>query len=159
MRVPTRSAGTRSGVNCTRPNEPPTTCASVLTVSVLARPGTPSSRTWPPASRQTSRRSSIASWPTMTRLTSCSASSSAARGSMIDVSGFSGVIVFLSGEAAEPPQGQGAGGEEHQQPRSGEPGGHLLLLGHMAELRAEPVVDLVEVRGVGDREGLAAGGL
>ena len=39
MRVPTRSAGTRSGVNCRRLNEPPSTSATVLTVSVLARPG------------------------------------------------------------------------------------------------------------------------
>ena len=54
MRVPTRSAGTRSGVNCRRLKEPPSTSATVLTVSVLARPGTPSSRTWPPASSATS---------------------------------------------------------------------------------------------------------
>src|SRR5262245_10884812 len=77
MRVPTRSAGTRSGVNCRRLTEPPRTSATVLTVSVLARPGTPSSSTWPPASRATSTRSSIASWPTMTRLISKSADSSA----------------------------------------------------------------------------------
>src|SRR5690242_17080620 len=36
MRVPTRSAGTRSGVNCRRLNEPPSTSATVLTVSLLA---------------------------------------------------------------------------------------------------------------------------
>src|SRR5215208_406110 len=77
MRVPTRSAGTRSGVNCRRLNEPPSTSATVLTVSVLARPGTPSSRTWPPARSATSTRSSIASWPTITRLISKSADSSA----------------------------------------------------------------------------------
>src|SRR3954451_18666024 len=77
MRVPTRSAGTRSGVNCKRLNEPPSTSATVLTVSVLARPGTPSSRTWPPASSATSTRSSIASWPTITRLISNSAVSRA----------------------------------------------------------------------------------
>src|SRR3954447_10604356 len=77
MRVPTRSAGTRSGVNCRRLNEPPSTSATVLTVSVLARPGTPSSSTWPPARSATSTRSSIASWPTITRLISKSADSSA----------------------------------------------------------------------------------
>src|ERR1700754_1412651 len=77
MRVPTRSAGTRSGVNCRRLNEPPSTSATVLTVSVLARPGTPSSRTWPRASSATRTRSSIASWPTITRLISNSAVSSA----------------------------------------------------------------------------------
>src|SRR4051812_13441404 len=78
MRVPTRSAGTRSGVNWSRLNEPPSTSATVLIVSVLARPGTPSSSTWPPARSATSRRSSIPSCPTMTRLTSNSAPSSAA---------------------------------------------------------------------------------
>src|SRR3954467_5629386 len=70
MRVPTRSAGTRSGVNCRRLKEPPSTSATVLTVSVLASPGTPSSSTWPPARSATSTRSSIASWPTITRLIS-----------------------------------------------------------------------------------------
>ena len=60
-------------MNCTRRNEPPSTSASVLTVSVLASPGTPSSSTWPPASSATSSRSSIASWPTITRLSSYSA--------------------------------------------------------------------------------------
>src|SRR3954454_23540288 len=77
MRVPTRSAGTRSGGNCRRLNEPPSTLETVLTVSVLARPGTPSSSTWPPARRKTITRSSIASWPTITRLISNSAASSA----------------------------------------------------------------------------------
>src|SRR4051794_30437780 len=74
--VPTRSAGTRSGVNCSRLKEPPSTSATVFTVRVLARPGTPSSRTCPPARSATSTRSSIASWPTITRLTSNSADSS-----------------------------------------------------------------------------------
>src|SRR5829696_8031715 len=77
IRVPTRSAGTRSGVNCRRLNDPPSTSATVLMVSVLARPGTPSRSTCPPASRATSTRSSIASWPTMTRLISKSAASRA----------------------------------------------------------------------------------
>src|SRR3954468_7403784 len=77
MRVPTRSAGTRSGVNCRRLKDPPRTSATVLTVSVLASPGTPSRSTWPPASSATSTRSSIASWPTMTRLISNRAVSSA----------------------------------------------------------------------------------
>src|SRR5918992_1175732 len=79
MRVPTRSAGTRSGVNWIRRNEPPRTSASVRTVSVFASPGTPSSSTWPPASSATSSRSSIASWPTITRLISYSAPSRARR--------------------------------------------------------------------------------
>src|SRR5436853_307328 len=66
MRVPTRSDGTRSGVNWTRENEPPSTAAVVLIVSVFARPGTPSSSRCPCASRQTTTRSSITSWPAIT---------------------------------------------------------------------------------------------
>ena len=50
MRVPTRSAGTRSGVNWMRLKLPRTVRASVLTVSVLASPGTPSTSRWPCAS-------------------------------------------------------------------------------------------------------------
>ena len=76
MRVPTMSAGTRSGVNWMRANVPPTTRASVSTASVFATPGTPSSRQWPRASSATNIRSIIRSWPTMTRLTSNSARSS-----------------------------------------------------------------------------------
>src|SRR3954451_6487354 len=64
------SAGTRSGVNWTRENEPPTTRAKVSTARVFATPGTPSSSRWPLASRPTSIRSTSRSCPTMTRLTS-----------------------------------------------------------------------------------------
>ena len=69
MRVPTMSAGTRSGVNWRRAKEPPMTWAMVDTVRVLASPGTPSIRQWPRASRQMRARSTMRSWPTMTRLT------------------------------------------------------------------------------------------
>ena len=41
-------------------------CARVFTDSVFARPGTPSSSTWPFASRPISRRSTRYCWPTMT---------------------------------------------------------------------------------------------
>src|ERR687896_609462 len=81
MRVPTRSDGTRSGVNWMRLKVPPTTDASVLIVSVFASPGTPSSSTWPPVSSATMTRSSIASCPMITRFISKSALSSASRGS------------------------------------------------------------------------------
>src|SRR5215475_3262034 len=64
------SVGTRSGVNWMRANVPPTTLAKVSTARVLATPGTPSSSTWPLASRPTSIRSTRRSWPTMIRLTS-----------------------------------------------------------------------------------------
>ncbi len=70
MRVPTRSDGTRSGVNWIRRNWPPSTSLTALIVIVFARPGTPSSRMWPSASSATNTRSSICSWPTITRLTS-----------------------------------------------------------------------------------------
>lgn len=45
------SEGTRSGVNWTRANDPPTTVANVRTARVFAVPGTPSSRMWPCASK------------------------------------------------------------------------------------------------------------
>ncbi len=66
MRVPTMSDGSRSGVNCTRPNVPPTTFDSVSAASVLARPGTLSSRQCPWLSSPTSIRSISLLWPTMT---------------------------------------------------------------------------------------------
>ena len=44
--------------------------ARVRTASVLASPGTPSSRMWPPVSSPTRRRSTMASWPTIRRETS-----------------------------------------------------------------------------------------
>ena len=47
---PVTSLGIRSGVNWMRLNVAPSTCASVRTSSVLPRPGTPSTSTWPPAS-------------------------------------------------------------------------------------------------------------
>ena len=40
--VPSDLVGTRSGVNCTRWNVPPSTAAVVLIVRVFASPGTPS---------------------------------------------------------------------------------------------------------------------
>ncbi len=70
MTVPTTSAGSRSGVNWMRENSAATVLQMVLTVSVLARPGTPSSSTWPPVSKPMSTRWTISSWPTMTFLTS-----------------------------------------------------------------------------------------
>src|SRR5581483_1986237 len=70
MRVPTRSEGTRSGVNWMRRNEPRMVRASVFTVSVFARPGTPSTSRCPCARIATSTRSRKWSWPTTTFLTS-----------------------------------------------------------------------------------------
>ena len=62
-------------MNWMRENVPPSTLAVVLIVSVLARPGTPSISRCPCAKRHTSTRSSIASWPAITRLISKSACS------------------------------------------------------------------------------------
>ena len=68
--VPMTSAGRRSGVNWMRENEAWMISARVRTASVLASPGTPSSRMWPPVSSPTSSRSTMASWPTIRRDTS-----------------------------------------------------------------------------------------
>ncbi len=65
--VPTMSAGSMSGVNCRRLKRTDRPPANVLSANVLARPGTPSSRTWPLVRRATSNRSSRCFWPTMTR--------------------------------------------------------------------------------------------
>src|SRR5436190_20623743 len=70
MRVPTRSAGTRSGVNWMRRKLPRMVRASVFTVSVFARPGTPSTSRWPCESIATITRSRKWSWPTTIFFTS-----------------------------------------------------------------------------------------
>src|SRR4051812_46190181 len=51
MRVPMMSAGSRSGVSCTRWNFAEIALAIVVAVSVLATPGTPSSSKWPHPAR------------------------------------------------------------------------------------------------------------
>src|SRR5206468_3920147 len=51
MRVPRMSAGSKSGESCTRWNLAEIACDSVVAVSVLATPGTPSSRRWPQPER------------------------------------------------------------------------------------------------------------
>src|SRR4051794_33912591 len=162
-RVPMRSAGTRSGVNCTRLKVPPRTEASVFTVSVLARPGTPSSSTWPPASSATSSRSSIASWPTITRLISKSASSSAARGSSERWGGAGGTasiraspLLTSSNDAAEEAERQRGASDQEQQAAAGDGGGDLPLLLLLSELRAESLVDGLEAARALGRECLAA---
>ena len=61
---PVTSAGIRSGVNCMRPKVPEMVRASARTSSVLPRPGTPSTSTWPPASSAHSTWSTTSAWPT-----------------------------------------------------------------------------------------------
>ena len=70
MTVPMTSAGSRSGVNWMRAKRALIASQRVRTVSVLARPGTPSSRTWPPVRRPIKIRSIMYDWPTMTLPTS-----------------------------------------------------------------------------------------
>src|SRR3954468_13402196 len=86
MRVPRMSAGNRSGVSWTRWNLAEIACASVVAVSVLATPGTPSSSRWPhpvlarpretakgmAANSAVSMRRISVCWPTMTLPISCS---------------------------------------------------------------------------------------
>ena len=57
MSVPVMSIGIRSGVNWMRLNFSDIVSASLLTSSVLARPGTPISSAWPRANRQIASRS------------------------------------------------------------------------------------------------------
>src|SRR5258706_4421444 len=89
MRVPTRSAGTRSGVNWIRLNSPLIVCATVFTARVFARPGTPSTRRWPRASSATTMRSSRWSCPTITFLISKSRRSIWLPGRTLDIIAFS----------------------------------------------------------------------
>src|SRR6266853_6356906 len=60
------SAGSMSGVNWRRENFTLMQPARDFTASVLASPGTPSSKTWPFASSPITNRSTRYVWPTMT---------------------------------------------------------------------------------------------
>ena len=64
--VPVMSDGIRSGVNWMRLKLRLSASASVRIISVLARPGTPTSRQWPRAKMAMSSSSMTRSWPTMT---------------------------------------------------------------------------------------------
>ena len=63
---PTISEGMRSGVNCTRLKLKPNAWAMVFTSSVLASPGTPTNKTWPPAKIAVVTSRMTCSWPTIT---------------------------------------------------------------------------------------------
>ena len=60
------SEGIRSGVNWIRLNWMSRMRASVLTINVLARPGTPTSRQWPRVKMAANICSITSVWPTMT---------------------------------------------------------------------------------------------
>src|SRR5829696_3167444 len=81
---PVTSDGIRSGVNCTRRVCRSRAAATALTRSVLATPGTPSSRTWPRTRRAATSPESTPSWPTTTFPTSSRSASTASLGSGTD---------------------------------------------------------------------------
>ena len=61
--VPVMSDGIKSGVNWMRRCDHPRASARVRTSIVLARPGAPVRRTWPPANNAMSTASMVADWP------------------------------------------------------------------------------------------------
>src|SRR5215831_14140041 len=77
--VPSTSPGIRSGVNWIRPNCRRRPAAKARVIRVLAVPGTPSSRMWPPTSRLVSISSMTASCPTTALRTSARTPSAFAR--------------------------------------------------------------------------------
>src|SRR5580693_1299116 len=78
MVEPSRSAGSRSGVNCTRVNPSPSAAAKDRAISVLPRPGRSSMSTWPRA--RTAVRISVRAerFPTTARSISSSTASQCA---------------------------------------------------------------------------------
>src|SRR3989441_11317974 len=69
MLTPVTSAGSRSGVNCSRSKAQPRERDSDLASMVFPTPGTSSIRTWPRLSSAMTHSSISASLPTSTRLT------------------------------------------------------------------------------------------
>src|SRR5690349_5702487 len=67
MVEPSRSAGNRSGVNCTRVNCRPSAAAKDLAISVFPRPGRSSMRMWPRARTVVRMSRSAERFPTTTR--------------------------------------------------------------------------------------------
>ena len=65
--MPVMSLGIRSGVNWIRLKSSDSDCASEWTISVLARPGTPSRMQWPRAKTAIRSWSTTSSWPTICR--------------------------------------------------------------------------------------------
>ena len=63
--VPVISLGIKSGVNCTREYDRSSARDTVCTSSVLARPGTPTNTTCPPANSAATRSSTTCAWPTI----------------------------------------------------------------------------------------------
>ena len=61
--VPVMSAGSRSGVHCTRPKRPPIAAASDLASNVFPVPGAPSTKRCPPESKATRARRTVCGAP------------------------------------------------------------------------------------------------
>src|SRR5262245_25036702 len=145
--VPVSSDGIRSGVNWMRLNASDNVLASVLIMSVLASPGTPSRMQWPRLKSAISNSSMTVSWPTMTRpscaLRSLKASrnlrtasiSPASRGA-VSLMQFSWVsrkrlsLVNRQGPVVELQDGQVAGGREHRADVALRPAAVLVLPRH-----------------------------
>src|SRR6266850_5499323 len=96
--VPSTSPGIRSGVNWMRPNCRCRPAANARVIMVLAVPGTPSSRMWPPTRRLVSIMSMTASWPTTALRTSPRTRSVIARMSCTSIEHFPLPTVSLAGE-------------------------------------------------------------
>src|SRR5207302_3727528 len=162
-RVPMRSAGTRSGVNWTRPKLAPTTWARALTVAVLAMPGTPSISTCPCASRPTSRRSTSLSWTTIRRLISNrTCSSGVPAPGTTESGGFSASVMHMCLFGFSGGEGTFAEGDGDRAGRAvGEPVGdrHLVsgLVGGERLADAVAVGDAVAADGGDHPAGLDAG--
>ncbi|COX99330.1 Uncharacterised protein [Mycobacterium tuberculosis] len=75
MVEPSRSAGSKSGVNCTRVKSSPNAAAKDRAISVLPRPGRSSMSTWPRASTAVRMSVSAERFPTTTRSISSSTAS------------------------------------------------------------------------------------
>src|SRR5918992_1588663 len=171
IRVPTRSEGTRSGVNWMRWKLPPRTWARVAMVRVLASPGTPSSSRCPPDNNATRTRSSMPSWPTITRLISNNAASRAAEGLSGSATlrrrwSFSVMSApcthAWSGRSGQPgatARPHGAGGGQEEETGGGERHRHLPFFHAEADARPEAVVHRGEVVAARRLEEAAVAGL
>ncbi len=85
------SAGSRSGVNCTRAKSSPSTRARLRAASVLPSPGKSSSRTCPLASTAESTRVSGSRLPTTAFSTSSSTRRASSDASGTDIGGCGGL--------------------------------------------------------------------
>src|SRR5215831_4667520 len=118
----------RSAVNCTRVLRSDSAAARERISSVLATPGTPSSRTCPRQSRQITSPVITESWPTTALPTSFRTASSAARGpAPAGRPALAGRPAPAAGAVAGMDAGTGAGSPG---PAAGNPGPAPGSLGH-----------------------------